>query len=92
MKLILAQHLNHPLLTANLKEHKIVKLQRKAPTDHSNEPFVPLRRERSDEIEEGVSTRSRPRMKHASNDGSISKNEFVQEYKNSIGSKGMCFA
>jgi hypothetical protein len=81
MKLILAQHLNHPLLKANLKEHKIVKLQRKAPTGHSNEPFAPLRGEGGYEIEEGLSTRRGPRMKHASNDGSSSKNKFVQEYK-----------
>jgi hypothetical protein len=40
-----------------------------------------MRGEEEDEIEEGVSTRSGPRMKHASNVGS-----------SSIGSKGMCFA
>jgi hypothetical protein len=34
-----------------------------------------------EEIVEGVSTRSRPRIKHASNVGSSSKDEFVQEYK-----------
>jgi hypothetical protein len=39
MKLILTQNLNHPLLKANLQEHKIVKLQCKAPTCHSKEPF-----------------------------------------------------
>jgi hypothetical protein len=81
MKLILAQHLNHPLLKANLQEYKIVKLQRKAPTGHSKEPFAPLRGEEGDEFGEGVSTRRGPRMKHASNDGSSSNNEFVQEYK-----------
>jgi hypothetical protein len=43
MKLIHAQNLNHPLLKANLIEHKVVKLQRKAPTGHSKKPFAPLR-------------------------------------------------
>jgi hypothetical protein len=81
MKLILAQHLNYPLLKANLQAHKIVKLQRKAPTGHSKEPFAPLRGEEEDEFGEGVSTRRGPRMKQASNDGSSSNNEFMQEYK-----------
>jgi hypothetical protein len=81
MKLILAQHINSPLLKANLQAHKIVKLQRKAPTGHSKESFAPLRGEEEDEFGEGVSTRRGPRMKHASNDGSSSNNEFVQEYK-----------
>jgi hypothetical protein len=92
MKIILAQNLNHPLLNANLQEHKVVKLQRKAPTGHSKKPFALLRGEEEDEFEEGVSTRRGPRMKHASNDGSSSNSEFVQEYKSSIGFNGMCFA
>jgi hypothetical protein len=43
MKLILAQNLNLPFLKANLQDHKVVKLQRKAPTGHSKQPFAPLR-------------------------------------------------
>jgi hypothetical protein len=81
MKLILAQHLNYPLLKANLQACKIVKLQCKDPTGHSKEPFAPLRGEEEDEFGEGVSTIRGPRMKHASSDGSSSNNEFVQEYK-----------
>jgi hypothetical protein len=42
MKLILDQQINHPFLMANLTAHKKVKLQRKAPTDHSNDPFAPM--------------------------------------------------
>jgi hypothetical protein len=81
MKLIRAQNLNHPLLKANLVEHKVVKLQRKAPTGHSKEPFAPVRGEDDDAFTEGVSTRRGPRMKHASNAGSSSNNEFGQEFK-----------
>jgi hypothetical protein len=81
MKLIRAQNLNHPLLKANLIDHKVVKLQCKAPTGHSKKPFAPLRGEEDDEFEEGVSTRRGPRMKHASNEGSSSNNEFGQEFK-----------
>jgi hypothetical protein len=81
MKLIRAQNLNHPLLKANLVEHKVVKLQRKAPTGHSKEPFAPVRGEDDDEFAEVVSTRRGPRMKHASNAGSSSNNEFGQEFK-----------
>jgi hypothetical protein len=81
MKLIHAQNLNHPLLKANLIEHKVVKLQRKAPTGHSKEPFAPVRGEEDDAFEEGVTTRRGPRMKHASNAGSSSNNEFGKEFK-----------
>jgi hypothetical protein len=81
MKLIRAQELNHPLLKANLVDHKVVKLQCKALTGHSKEPFAPVRGEDDDAFAEGVSTRRGPRMKHASNVGSISTNEFGQEFK-----------
>jgi len=81
MKLILAQQLNLPLLTANLVNHKVVKLQRKEPTGHSKEPFAPVRGEDDDAFAKGVSTRRGPRMKHASNAGSSSNNEFGQEFK-----------
>jgi hypothetical protein len=81
MKLIRAQELNHPLLKANLVDHKVVKLQRNAPTGHSKEPFAPVRGEDDDVFAERVSTRRGPRMKHASNVGSSSNNEFGQEFK-----------
>jgi hypothetical protein len=61
--------------------HKVVKLQRKEPTGHSKVPFAPMRGEDDDAFAEGVSTRRGPRMKHASNAGSSSNNEFAQEYK-----------
>jgi hypothetical protein len=81
MKLIHDQQLNHPLLKANLVDHKVVKLQRKEPTGHSKKPFAPVRGEDDDAFAEGVSTRRGPRMKHASNAGSSSNNEFGQEFK-----------
>jgi hypothetical protein len=81
MKLIRAQELNHPLLKANLVDDKVVKLQCKAPTGHSKEPFAPVRGEDDDVFAEGVSTRRGPRMKHASNAGSSSNNEFGPEFK-----------
>jgi hypothetical protein len=56
MMLIHSQNLNHPLVKANLIEHKVVKLQRKAPTGHSKKPFAPLRGEEDDDFEEGVTT------------------------------------
>jgi hypothetical protein len=81
IKLIRAQELNHPLLKVNLVEHKVVKLQRKAPTGHSKESFALVRGEDDDAFGEGVSTRRGPRMKHASNASSSSNNEFGQEFK-----------
>jgi hypothetical protein len=81
MKLIRAQELNHPLLKANHVDHKVVKLQRKAPTGHSKEPFAPVRGEDDDAFAEGVSTRRGPRIKHASNASSSSNNEFGKEFK-----------
>jgi hypothetical protein len=83
MRLILAQKTNNPLTMSNLMEHKVVKLQRKRPTGHSTTPFAPSRDEDDDilEIEAGVSTRSCPRMKHASNAFSSSRGEVSQEFK-----------
>jgi hypothetical protein len=40
-----------------------------------------MRGEEDDVFEEGVTTRRGPRMKHASNEGSSSNNEFGQEFK-----------
>jgi hypothetical protein len=83
MKLIIAQQTNHPLLKANLTQHKVVKLQRKGPTGHSTVPFAPMIGEEGDieEVEAGVFKRRGPRMKHANNAFSSSKEEVAQEYK-----------
>jgi hypothetical protein len=75
MKLIRAQNLNHPLLKANLQGSS------KGPTGHSKAPFAPVRGEEDDDFAEGVTTRRGLRMKHASNAGSSSNNEFGQEFK-----------
>jgi hypothetical protein len=53
MKLILDQQLNHALLMANLTAHKKVKLQRKAPTGHSNDPFAPMEVKKKKRLKKG---------------------------------------